>query len=117
MDVAYNFYLAVQEVEEHRRLFNAKLHETLATQKNNNSTHTREQRDDVLLRRVCCVTPDASVAPDAAKTRVSNVGSGSVVLWLHKAQASRRCVGEWDGRTAGHQYGILKPFDSDGSTT
>ena len=35
MDVAYNFYVAVQELTEHRRLFNAQLHETLANQKNN----------------------------------------------------------------------------------
>jgi hypothetical protein len=48
MDVAYNFYVAVQELTEHRRLFNAQLHETLKNQKNNNSTQTREQRDIVL---------------------------------------------------------------------
>ena len=48
MDVAYNFYVAVQELTEHRRLFNAKLHEMLANQKKNNSTQTREQRDYVL---------------------------------------------------------------------
>ena len=29
MDVAYNFFYAVQELTEHRRLFNARLHETL----------------------------------------------------------------------------------------